>query len=149
MDHHKHARRRPAGIYEYETHNFDDTIYKVPLRDVPTGVTWERNKNRCRWCNNTTLWFFCIILLCISHVQQMTLLFTFFLIDHHVYFPAQIVGGFTLSGLLLDKPWSQLSSFPPPGTLLHFLSRIGFSTHCSSIFIKRSFISRFPLINFH
>ena len=26
-------------------------------------------------------------------------------IDHHFYFPAQVVGGFTLSDLL-DKPWS-------------------------------------------
>ena len=37
---------------------------------------------------------------------------------HHFYFPAQLVGGFTLSDLL-DKPWSQVSSLPP-GTCLHF-----------------------------
>ena len=40
----------------------------------------------------------------------------------------------TLIGLLLDKPWSQVS---PRGTCLHLLSRIGstpaFSLHCSSI----------------
>ena len=40
------------------------------------------------------------------------------------YFPAQLVGGFTLSDLL-NKPWSQVSSLPPR-TCLHFLSRIGF-----------------------
>ena len=35
---------------------------------------------------------------------------------------------------LLDKPWSQVSSLPPPGSCLQFLSRIGFNNHCSSIF---------------
>ena len=34
---------------------------------------------------------------------------------------------YPLSGLLLDKPWSQVSSLLPPVTCLHFLSRIGFS----------------------
>ena len=47
-------------------------------------------------------------------------------IDHHFYFPAQLVGGFALSDLL-DKPWSQVSSLLPPGTCLQFLSRIGVS----------------------
>lgn len=28
--------------------------------------------------------------------------------DHYFYFPAELVGGFTLSGLV-DKPWSQVS----------------------------------------
>ena len=28
---------------------------------------------------------------------------------------------------LLDRPWSQVSSLLPPGSCLHFLSRIGFS----------------------
>ena len=45
---------------------------------------------------------------------------------YHFYFPAQLVGGFTLSDLL-DKPWSQVLSLLPPGTCLLFLSRIGFS----------------------
>ena len=45
---------------------------------------------------------------------------------HHFCFPAQLVGGFTLSDLL-DKPWSQVSSLFPTGTCLQFLSRIGFS----------------------
>ena len=44
----------------------------------------------------------------------------------------------TSTSQLLDKPWSQLSSLPPPGSCLQFLSRIGFSNdypiHCSSIF---------------
>ena len=44
----------------------------------------------------------------------------------HFYFPAQLVGGFTLSDLL-DKPWSQVSSLLPHGTRLQFLSRTGFS----------------------
>ena len=39
---------------------------------------------------------------------------------HHFYFPAQLVGGFTL-GDLLDLPRSQVSSRLPPGTCLHFL----------------------------
>ena len=42
------------------------------------------------------------------------------------YFPALLVGSFTLNKLL-DKPWSQVSSLLPPGTCLLFLSRIGFS----------------------
>ena len=42
------------------------------------------------------------------------------------YFPAQLIGGFSLSDLL-DKPWSQVTSHLPPGTCLQFLSRIGFS----------------------
>ena len=45
--------------------------------------------------------------------------------SYHSYFPAQLVGGFTLSDHL-DKPWSQVSSLPP-GMCLQFLSRIGFS----------------------
>ena len=31
--------------------------------------------------------------------------------NHHFYFPAQLVGGFTLSELL-DKPWSQVGVVP-------------------------------------
>ena len=46
-------------------------------------------------------------------------------ISRHFYFPAQPVGGFTLSDLP-DKPWSQVSSLPPC-TCLQFLSRMGFS----------------------
>ena len=71
--------------------------------------------------------------------------------SHNFYFPAQLVGGFTLSDLL-DKPWSQVSSLLPPGTSLQFLSRIGFIQYyrCSSIFIESCHLtlSRVPLINF-
>ena len=44
-----------------------------------------------------------------TYVQYLLICF-----DHHFYFPAQLVGGFTLSDLL-DKPWSQVSSLLPPG----------------------------------
>ena len=37
---------------------------------------------------------------------------SFFFLNHHGYFPAQLVGGFTLSDLL-DKPWSQRWKFDP------------------------------------
>ena len=57
---------------------------------------------------------------------QLFLFFFLFFFNHHFYFPAQLVGGFTLSDLL-DKPWSQVSSLLPPGTCLQFLLRIGFS----------------------
>ena len=43
-----------------------------------------------------------------------------FVSNHHFHFPAHLVGGFTLSGLLLDKPWPQVSSLFPPGTCLYF-----------------------------
>ena len=42
------------------------------------------------------------------------------------YFPAQLIGGFSLSDLL-DKPWSQVTSHLPPGTCLQFLSRVWFN----------------------
>ena len=44
-----------------------------------------------------------------------------YIINHHFYFPAQLIGGFTLSDLL-DKQRSQVSSLLPPvrGTCLHF-----------------------------
>ena len=59
--------------------------------------------------------------------DRVHFVFCFFLFFyHHFYFPAQLVGSFTLSDLL-DKPWSQASSLLPPGTFLLFLSRIGFS----------------------
>ena len=59
--------------------------------------------------------------------DRVHFVFCFFLFFyHHFYFPAQLVGSFTLSDLL-DKPWSQVSSLLPPGTCLQFLSHIGFS----------------------
>ena len=33
-----------------------------------------------------------------------------FLQNHHFYFPAQLVGGFTLSDLL-DKPWCEVTEY--------------------------------------
>ena len=49
-----------------------------------------------------------------------------------------IIGGFTLtySGLL-DKPWSEVSSLPPPRYVHSFVMahRVQHS-HCSSIFIE-------------
>ena len=61
-----------------------------------------------------------------SLCRRRHLLFTYLFFYHHFYFPAQLVGGFTLSDLL-GKPWSQVSSLLPPGTCLQLLSRIGFS----------------------
>ena len=55
----------------------------------------------------------------------MRVLLNFFFY-HHFYFPAQLVGGFTLSDAL-DKPSAQVSYLLPPGTFLQLLSRIGFS----------------------
>ena len=47
---------------------------------------------------------------------------------HHFYFPALLVGGFTLAAGLLDKTWPQLSYHLhlPPGTCLHFCRAVGF-----------------------
>ena len=71
------------------------------------------------------------------------LIFFFFLFnfDDHFYFPAQLVGGFTLS-VLLDKPWSQVSSLSPPGACLQFLSRIGFSIPTARRFLSNVANSR-------
>ena len=51
---------------------------------------------------------------------------------------------------LLDKPWSQVSSLPPPGSCLRLLSRMGFSNPTA----RRFFIEcceltlpRFPQVN--
>ena len=47
--------------------------------------------------------------------------FVFFFVSNQcLYFPAQLVGGFTLSDLL-HKPWSQVSSLLPPGMCLQLL----------------------------
>ena len=51
-----------------------------------------------------------------------TLIIPSFRMDHF-YFPAQLVGCFTLSDLL-DKPWSQVSSLlPPPVREFIFIAR--------------------------
>ena len=44
-----------------------------------------------------------------SQVELANRCFFLFFFYHHFYFPAHLVGDFTLSDLL-DKPWSQLSS---------------------------------------
>ena len=46
--------------------------------------------------------------------EKAIFIFIFF---NHFYFPAFLVGGFTLNELL-DKPWSQVSTLLPPGTCL-------------------------------
>ena len=77
-------------------------------------------------------------------------MFFFFFFQHHFYFPALLVGGFTLNELL-DKSWSQVSTFSPPGTCLYFLSRIGLSIATARRFssnVANSTLSRFPLIDF-
>ena len=73
---------------------------------------------------------------CLLHVEshaQIARIFIFF--SHYFYFPAQLVGGFTLSDLL-DKPWSQASSILSAGTRLHFIAHRVQHSHCLSIFIE-------------
>ena len=67
--------------------------------------------------------------------------FVFVFVLNHFHFPAQLVGGFTLSNLL-DKSWSQVSSPLPSGTCLHFLSRIGFSIPTARRFSSNAANSR-------
>ena len=55
---------------------------------------------------------------CLLNAAVYLYLFRVCFCNHHFYFPAQLVGGFTLSDLL-DKPWSQVSSLLPPGTCLN------------------------------
>ena len=60
----------------------------------------------------------------------------FFFSSRHFHFPAQLLGGFTLSDLL-DKPWSQVSSLlPPPYVPSIFIAHRVHYSHCSSIFIE-------------
>ena len=67
----------------------------------------------------------------------------------HVYFPAQLVAGFTLSDRL-DKPWSQMSSILSPGTCLQVSSRTEFSILTARRFSSNvaNSLSRFPLNQF-
>ena len=56
---------------------------------------------------------------------------------HQFYFPAQLVGGYTLSDLL-DKPWSQVSVVPSPHRYvpsIFIVHRVQHS-YCSSIFVE-------------
>ena len=45
-------------------------------------------------------------------------MFSFFFLESSLLF-SSLSRGFTLSGFLLDEPWSQVSSLFPPGTCLH------------------------------
>ena len=92
----------------------DATVQECPVRPKYLGekVLVPLSRSTCRnYCTAT---------------GTSALLLFLFCFNHHFHFPAQLVGGFTLSDLL-DKPWSQVSSLLPPGTCLQFLSRIGFS----------------------
>ena len=74
---------------------------------------------------------------CLLHVEshaQTARSFSFS--PHYFYFPAQLVGGFTLSDLL-DKPWSQASSLlPPPYVPSILIAHRVQHSHCLSIFIE-------------
>ena len=52
-------------------------------------------------------------------VVQYQLFTFFFFFEHHFYFPAQLVGRFTLSDLV-DKTWSQVPSLLLPHKCVHF-----------------------------
>ena len=70
---------------------------------------------------------------------------------YHFSFPAQLVGGFTLSDLL-DKPWSQEGIVLSPSRYVpSFLSRIGSRIPTARRFHRMLLtwltLSRFPLIN--
>ena len=68
---------------------------------------------------------------------------SFFFFDYrHFHFPAYYysyqVGGFTLDDLL-DEPWSQVSTLPPPRYVpFMFVAHRVQHSHCSSIFIESS-----------
>ena len=63
--------------------------------------------------------------------------FVFVFVLNHFHFPAQLVGGFTLSDLL-DKPWSQVGVVPssPRYVPAIFIAHRVQHSHCSSIFIE-------------
>ena len=63
------------------------------------------------------------------------------LFDDDISSPPELVRGFTLSDLL-DKPRSQVSSLLPPGTCLHFSSRIRFSVSIFHVFVVLDFASK-------
>ena len=67
----------------------------LPFRDCRRRS--RRSGGRCRTCSER----------CPSLSRYSAWYASIF--SHHFYFPAKLVGGFTLSDLL-DKPWSQVSS---------------------------------------
>ena len=72
-----------------------------------------------------------------------------FFVCHRFHFPAQLVGGFTLSGLLLDKPWSQVVVSPPVRALFFFVAHRVRHFHCPSIFIEYVANSRFRAFRYY
>ena len=60
------------------------------------------------------MWKGVVVLLRDEREKGVAIIIFCFIFFHRFYFPAQRVGGFTLSDLL-DKPWSQVSSLLPPG----------------------------------
>ena len=72
-----------------------------------------------------------------SSVWYLLLLLVFFFFSDHFYFPAQLVGGFTLSDLL-DKPCSQVGVVPSPPRYVpsFFIAHTVQHSHCSSSFIE-------------
>ena len=48
---------------------------------------------------------------------------------------------------VLDKPWSQVSPLPPPGSCLQFLSRIGFSNPTARRYFIEWFLTRAPALS--
>ena len=54
-----------------------------------------------------------------AHANMHLVVFVYFF-NHRVYFPAKLVGSFTLNELL-DEPWSLVSTLSPPGiTFFYF-----------------------------
>ena len=72
----------------------------------------------------------------------------FFSSNHHFYFPAYLVGGFTLSDLL-GKPWPQVSYLLPPSTCLYLLSCTGFSIPTARQFSSNVANSRSRAFRYH
>ena len=115
------------------------TLYRQNKKQNRTKTNGRKKRYDGSTKNHTGIWLYFFVLFCFDSI-----------FDHHLHFPAQLVGGFTLSNLL-DKSWSQVSSPLPSGTCLHFLSRIGFSIPSARRFssnVANSTLSRFPLIIF-
>ena len=81
--------------------------YNIPVGTAVSSMVKRYTQNR----NN-------------SNISRVRFRFSFLPPPHHLYFAAQLVGGFTLSHLL-DKPWSQVSSPLPLGTCLQYYRAYG------------------------
>ena len=64
-----------------------------------------------------------------------------YMFNYHFYFPAVLVRGFTVSDVL-DQPWSQVSSLPPPVLAFIFIAHRLQSSHFSFVYARR-FASNF------